>query len=145
MNKILKKGLIMGGIGTVLGFFIGLIFVLAEKDTSEPYLFRMLVGALYGGLGMGTSAVYDIPTWSVARSTITHFVVTLLGFYVFAVVEEWMSLGDEMFCIMSAMFLFTYFMIWMFQYLAFYRQIRVMNDELRSYQSSISTHKGGQN
>ena len=137
MNRVLKKGLILGAIGFVGGLFIGLtVFYLTEPtaplmpDFSKLSLFELIIGGIYGALAMGTSAVYDIESWSIAKCTFTHFIFTFVGLFVLARVQGWLNPGAKLMYVIAAAFIIIYIIIWLSQYLLFKRKVRQLNDDL---------------
>ncbi len=137
MNKVLKKGLILGSIGFVVGLMIGLTIFLISVDDLSNYHFTFrdaldfLVGGIFGGFAMGFSAVYDIESWSIARCTLTHFVPTILGFYLLGTIQGWLKIGDTLSFIMTFCYILAYFMIWLIQYLRYRKEVRNLNAKLK--------------
>ncbi len=136
MNSVLKKALILGSIGFVIGLAIGFTIFFLTGGSAEGItaynVFEFLVGGIYGALAMGGSAVYDIENWSIARSTATHFICTFVGFFVLAYLQRWLMPGELLFWIFVVMWIFAYFMIWLIQYLVYHRKINEMNEELKN-------------
>lgn len=142
MNKLLKKALLLSGMGFVIGILIGVsIFYFTGKAVTDDItvtltdLFYFLVGGIYGALAMGGSVVYDIESWSIARATFTHFVMAVTGFFALAWIQGWFSPKDLFFWIMFAMWVFAYFIIWLCQYLSYQRQVERINRELKEYRN----------
>ncbi|MBR5407625.1 MAG: DUF3021 domain-containing protein [Lachnospiraceae bacterium] len=137
MNKLLKRALILGCIGFFLGTAIGFfMYCITDVKTlwEQPFnghsMFKLLVGGLQGFLAMSTTVVYDIESWSIARSTFTHFVITAGGFFTMGYFQEWLIPGDIFFCIMAVSFVVVYFIIWLIQYLIYLHNIKQMNNDL---------------
>ncbi|MCR5476412.1 MAG: DUF3021 domain-containing protein [Lachnospiraceae bacterium] len=134
MNKLAKKGLLLGGIGFVIGTFIGVSIWLATSGghpvLSEISPFELIVGGIYGMLAMGGSISYDVEHWSILRCTLTHLVPTLLGFYVMGFVQGWLMPGSTLFWIMTVCWLTAYLIIWLSQCLIYRKKIRALNADL---------------
>ncbi|MCR4896173.1 MAG: DUF3021 domain-containing protein [Lachnospiraceae bacterium] len=135
MNKLAKKGLLLGGIGFVIGLLIGLGVWLASSGghpvLSEISPFELIVGGIYGMLAMGGSVSYDVEHWSILRCTLTHLVPTFLGFYVMGFVHGWLIPGSALFWIMTVCWLVAYLIIWLSQYLIWRKKIKALNEELK--------------
>ncbi|MCR5093154.1 MAG: DUF3021 domain-containing protein [Lachnospiraceae bacterium] len=139
MNKTLKKALILGGIGFAAGLLIGVsvFYITGVKGPNALKItdispFELLIGGIYGAIAMGCSVFYDIENWSILRATLSHFLLTLLGFYAMACLQRWMKLFDMVFWISTAAFIIVYIIIWLSQYFSWRRQVRRMNLELQA-------------
>lgn len=138
MNKIVKKALILGSIGFVIGLIIGLtVFFITEGGKPEGVTFsafsilEFLVGGIYGAMAMGGTVAYDIESWSIARSTATHFVITFAGFHVLAYIQGWFFPKEAWYIILVIAWIIAYIIIWLTQYLIFRKKIRKMNEDLK--------------
>lgn len=146
MKYVIKKALFLGSLGCVMGVAIGIVLwligtpdALSNEESLNTLCLYLVVSGLYGMIAMGSSAVYDIERWSIAKATFVHFIVTLAGFYALGMLEGWLKFGDMIFIIMTVSFVVIYFVIWFTQYMSYKRMIRNMNTELREYNSSKKT------
>lgn len=138
MKELFKKAVFFGALGCIMGLAIGIVLWLvgdpsassARADISNLILY-LVVSGVYGMIAMGSSVVYDIEEWSIAKATTTHFIVTLVGFYALGMIEGWLQFGDAVFCIMTISFVVIYFVIWFVQYLSFKRVVQNMNNDLK--------------
>ena len=137
MNKLFKKAMILGGIGFVLGLLIGLIIYGADElintgtvSVASLSLFELLVGGAQGFLAMASTVVYEIESWSIARATFTHFVVTLGGYLGMGYLQGWLLENPVFTAIMAAIFIIVYIIIWQVQYMKSLRDVRQMNEDL---------------
>ncbi len=136
MSNVLKKGFVLGACGFAMGVFIGICMcaVSGGVEFTPINVFYLLVGGLYGAWAMGGSAVYDIEEWSILRCTLTHFISTLLAFYLMGTIQGgWLVIGSTVFWIVTAAFVVCYFIIWLVQYLKYKREVRIMNEELKEF------------
>ncbi len=135
MNKLVKRGLILGIIGFVLGILIGLMFCLTGDEpgglelTGET-MFYLLIGGLQGMSAMGFTVVYEIEHWSILRCTVTHFIITAGGYFTMGYLQGWLIPGEMFAHIMIIAFVIAYFIIWLVQYLISLHKIRKMNEDL---------------
>ena len=136
MDNLWKKALILGLIGAVAGFVLCLIIIILTSDpNAEPVSVGMRVlyvaaGAFQGAIAMGTTVVYQIEKWSIARATVTHFVATFAAYFLMGYVQGWLEFGSVVFWITTAAMFVTYFIIWLTNYLSYKRTIHKMNEEL---------------
>ena len=137
MSKNAKIALRLGAIGFVVGIMIGLtVYYFSDVRLTGVWklsgraVFELLIGGIYGALSMGSSAVYEIESWSIAKATATHFIISFGGFFLMAYLQGWMKPGDLVFNIVVIVFIIVYIMIWLFQYLAYKRKVKRMNDAL---------------
>lgn len=120
MNDILRKLILFAALGCIMGLAIGIVLwligdpeALAARESVNTLIIYLVTSAVYGMVAMGSSVVYDIEEWSIARATVIHFAVTLIGFYALGMIEGWLKFGDAVFCIMSVSFVVVYFVIWL--------------------------------
>lgn len=144
MNSMLKKGLILGTIGFFIGGIVCLIIAGLTGDGSfsvNPALwsfsdwFYILIGCLHGTVCMASTVVYDVEEWSIARCTITHFVITFASFFAMAMIQGWMEPGDLFFWVWTLSWMAAWFMIWLILYFSYRRHIRKLNEELKELRS----------
>jgi hypothetical protein len=125
-----KKATLLGLAGFVTGSLIGACFTLAGSAAFPEALPHILLGGIYGGAAMGSSVVYDIEKWSIARATATHFLFVFALYFLIVVTMGWFRLNDPVFWIVIGAMLLAYVLIWLFQYLSCKRKIRKMNQDL---------------
>ena len=127
-----KKATLFALIGFIIGALIGIGFLLADRE--RPGLMEalphILVGGVYGAVAMGSSIVYDIESWSIARATVTHFLACFGLYFLIVITMGWFRLDDPTFWMVIALMVIAYVLIWLFQYLSYKRTIRKMNQEL---------------
>lgn len=127
-----KKTMLLGLAGFVLGALICIGFMLASSSEGLKAAFpNLLLSGIYGAVAMGSSIVYDIEKWSIARATATHFLLVFALYFLLVISMGWFSLSDPVFWIVVGAMVAGYILIWLLQYLSYKRQIREMNDELK--------------
>ena len=143
MNRLVKKGLVLGTIGFWIGLAIGIsINFLSGLQSDEPIVFtladflKMMVGGIYGFMPMGAQVIYEIDEWSIFKATATHFAITFLGFMLLAAVQGWLRPDNPVFWIISFFFILCYFLIWLFNYLKYKRDISKMNEDIKEIRSN---------
>ena len=133
-----KKAALLGLIGFAAGALICAAFILFGGSSAgfRADLPNLLMGGFYGAVAMSSSVIYEIEKWSIARSTATHFLL-ILGLYCLLVLSlGWFRVNDPLFWIVIAVMVAGYVLIWLFQYLAYKRKVRQMNDDLKKLRSS---------
>ncbi|MBR3503317.1 MAG: DUF3021 domain-containing protein [Clostridia bacterium] len=145
MNEIKKTALWFALLGFVVGVAVGVMFYLparpdgflAHEENRHALLLYFLFSGLYGGLNMGSSALYSIENWSILRCTLTHLAICVgstIVFFCGMILLGWMSVPSAPVCALAgAAFVFVYAMIWLGQYLAYRRQVKKMNAKLRAW------------
>ncbi len=147
-NRVIFLSSIGLGLGAVLGTVItaisatetyadGSLYFCAREFTEfagsplKAFVIQALVCAVYGMIGMGGSAVYKIEEWSVLKSTVVHFCITLSFYYITAFFLRWISPSDAQDCIMMFfVFLIPYVIIWLSNYLYNRHQVELINKKL---------------
>lgn len=137
MNKKLKNALILTGVGFIIGLAIGIFMIYIQggqlNDLTGRDIFMLFVGGLQGAIPMGLTVVYDIEHWSILRSTVTHFIPTMIVFYAGSYCMGWLKFGTTVFWIATVLMIVTYYIIWMSQYLIYLRQVKTMNAKIREF------------
>ena len=130
-----KKAVLRGLIGFALGGAICIAFILAGSSDglTAKDLPHILLGGLYGAAALGSSVVYEIEKWSIARATATHFLLVFVPYFLIAIAMGWFRLDDPVFWIMIAAMVIGYVFIWLFQFLSCRRKIREMNEDLKKW------------
>lgn len=132
-----KKATLLILIGFITGAAIGILFTLARSSEGlkASDLPQFLLGGIYGAVAMGSSLVYDIEKWSIARATATHFLLVFALYFLLVTAMGWFRLDDPVFWIVISVMVIAYVLIWLFQYLAYKRKIQAMNEELKKWKS----------
>lgn len=132
-----KKVTLLSLAGFVIGSLIGTAFILIGGSSKgiAADLPHILLGGLYGAAAMGSSVVYEIEKWSIARATATHFLCTFALYFLLSLSLGWFRPEEPLFWIVIGVMTAAYLLIWLFQYLAYKRTIQKMNDDLKKWKS----------
>ena len=133
-----KKATLLGLAGFVIGAAIVICLVLLDSQPLQGAFTHIVIGGIYGAVAMGSSVVYGIEKWSIARATATHFLLVFALYFFLVISMGWFSLSDPVFWIVVGTMVAVYILIWLLQYLSYRRQIREMNDELIKWKSRNS-------
>lgn len=133
-----KKATLLGLAGFVIGAAIVICLVLLDSQPLQGAFAHIVIGGIYGAVAMGSSVVYGIEKWSIARATATHFLLVFALYFLLVISMGWFSLSDPVFWIVVGTMVAVYILIWLIQYLSYRRQIREMNDELIKWKSGNS-------
>ncbi|MCR5211998.1 MAG: DUF3021 domain-containing protein [Lachnospiraceae bacterium] len=95
------------------------------------FVLQAVVCGIYGAVAMGGSAVYGIEKWSVARCTITHYLMVMIGIYVTGFLLRWFSINDmASLLVMIPIMTVPYFIIWLVNYISYRVQLNEINRDL---------------
>ena len=90
-------------------------------------------------MAMGSSVVYEIERWSIARATATHFLLLFVLYFLLVISMGWFRLDEPVFWIVVAVMVVGYVFIWLFQYLSYRRKICEMNEDLKKWKRKRDT------
>ena len=100
MRMLWKKATLLGLAGFVLGVLTGIGFMLARSSEGLKAAFpNLLLSGIYSAVVMGSSIVYDIEEWSIARATATHFLLSFSLYFLLVLSMGWFRLDDPVFWI----------------------------------------------
>ena len=132
-----KKATLLGLAGFVLGVLTGIGFMLARSSEGLKAAFpNLLLSGIYSAVVTGSSIVYDIEEWSIARATATHFLLSFSLYFLLVLSMGWFRLDDPVFWIVIAVMVVIYVLVWLFQYLSYKRKIQEMNRDLKIWKST---------
>ena len=132
-----KKATLLGLAGFALGVLTGIGFMLARSSEGLKEAFpNLLLSGIYSAVVTGSSIVYDIEEWSIARATATHFLLSFSLYFLLVLSMGWFQLDDPVFWIVIAVMVVIYVLVWLFQYLSYRRKIREMNHDLKIWKST---------
>ena len=136
-----KKAAVLSLAGFAAGAVISIIFILtgSPDGLTGKNVPHILLGGLYGAAAMGSTVIYDVEKWSIARATATHFLLSFALYFLLVITMGWFRLDDPVFWIVVAAMALGYILIWLFQYLSWKRKIREMNEQLKNRQPGENT------
>lgn len=123
MNKYLKgfllRGMMFGGFGPII---LGIVYFILSKTINEFSLdgLEVLLGIvstyLLAFVQAGVSVFNQIERWSVPKSLFCHFGSLYAVYVFFYVVNSWIPFEWGVIGIFTAIFVVTYFIIWLTVY-----------------------------
>ena len=139
MDGLFKSVLCRSVIGFALGLLAGagilcLVPGAFTEGTAWPAI-CLISCPVYGAVAMGSTVVYDIERWSVARATLTHLLFTLGGLYLLGLAQGWLAFTLFGFFIPTAGFIAVYFLIWFVQWLTLRDKIRRVNRGMKEWKA----------
>lgn len=131
-DKFIMKALL----GTVLGMIIGIIMWLLNNrslsgaDRAE-FIIHLIGSALLGLIAMGSSVVYEIESWGILRSTILHYVLCMVTFFIDSTLLGWF-IGFSSILIAILIMTVIYALIWICESLYWKKAIESLNEQLKN-------------
>lgn len=143
MRDFWKNTAKMAAIGFAAGLLVGLGFLLpygvgafyAEYGAGRVALHLGLSGVL-GAVNMGSATIYSLEHWGVLRCTVTHFVITMSCLCLIGFTMGWFALGDPVTPWVLGSCVVIYFVIWLVMYLRGKRQVRRINEALKTWKDA---------
>ena len=140
MSEFWKKTIIRAAVGFAMGMLVGvgLLFIASveayyvKRGMNGLTLYLALSGLL-GAAGMGGTTIYALEHWSLFRCTATHFAITLFAYCAVGFTLGWLDLRDPATPFMFLGYVIAYFMIWLIMYIRYKRQIRRINEALKTW------------
>ena len=136
-------GIIITAVSATMEYADGTLYLCSKEfnafigDPLLAFVIQALVTGTYGMIGMGGSSVYYIERWSLLGATVSHFVVTVVCYYITAFFLRWISPSDVFSCfIMFMFFLIPYVIIWTSKYFSYKSQIKEINEGLIAFKAS---------
>lgn len=132
-----KRAVLLGIAGFVLSGIICIVFILTGSSggLTGKDLPHILLGGIYGAVAMGSTVIYDVEKWSIARGTATHFLLVFALYFLLVISMGWFRLDDPVFWIVVGAMAAGYILVWLIQYLLYRRKIREMNDVLNKWKT----------
>ena len=142
MSELWKRTVILAAVGFVLGILVGLGFLsitgvgtyYVQKGADGLALYLALSGLL-GAVGMGGTTIYSMEHWGLLRCTVTHFVITLLAYCAVGSTLGWLDLREPVTLLMFLGYVIAYFIIWLAMCIKYKRQIRRINEALKTWKA----------
>ncbi|KRL01106.1 DUF3021 domain-containing protein [Liquorilactobacillus capillatus] len=133
--------------GITIGLLISLVFSyiyrLENYVPSAPYFTEMfkhplnaiavsiVLWALMGILFSTTSLIFTKENWSITRQTVTHFIVTFVGFVPLAILAGWFPLRWGVFIFFTIIFVIIYVFLWFISMLKAKHDIQKINRNIK--------------
>lgn len=145
MRELWRKTVNLAGTGFILGMWVGLGF-LSITDIGTYYIqngadglaLYLALSGLLGAVGMGGMTIYSLEQWSLLRCTVTHSIITLSTYCAVGFTLGWLDLRDRTTLFMFLGYVIAYCIIWLAMHLKYKRQIRQINEALRTWKAHQS-------
>ena len=130
-KELISKTIIRALIGTIIGIGISVAICMFSGNYKEifnhpgAFVAQLTGSALLGFVNMGAMSIYDIESWGLVRTTVTHFAISFTSFLLANTLLGWF--GRNMLVIMIIAFVLVYFLIWLIQYLIWKKEIAMKN------------------
>lgn len=138
MNKYLKsflhRGLMFGGFGpVVVGIVFAILGATLENFHIDGWQILLAVTSTYllAFVQAGASVFNQIEHWSVAKSLLWHFVTIYCAYSLCYVANAWIPFEPMVLVIFTAVFVVTYFIIWLSVYFAVKATERKLNKRMQ--------------
>lgn len=120
MNKYLKnfltRGMMFSGFGPIVASFVYfcLSFSIENFSVSGKEIFLAVISTyLMAFVLAGASVFNQIEHWSLAKSTLCHFIVYYFSYVICYLLNSWIPFDLEFLLIFTGIFVVAYFIIWL--------------------------------
>lgn len=107
------------------------VFVSASSNSLNVLSFSILIWALMGALFAVAVLIFEMDHWSLARQTLTHFCVTLVGFMALAYLAGWYPLNLTSLSSEVLVFVVIYLVFWFSSMLRTRRNVAAINRKIK--------------
>ena len=135
-KELISKTIIRALIGAIVGIGISIAICMFSGNYKEifyhpgAFVAQLTGSALLGFVNMGAMSIYDIESWGLVRTTVTHFAISFISFLLANTLLGWFS--RNVLVIVIIVFVLVYFLIWLFQYLIWKKRIKELNNDLKN-------------
>lgn len=145
-KKILHRSLWGMPIGIAISYLITVVSSAAVGDGAyypvvpaletalgseiNAVLIQLLCSIFYGAVFAGASVIWEMESWSILRTTITHLLVISIFSFPIAWVMMWIPHNFWGAVIYFAIFFGIYTIIWFSQYVSMKKHIHQLNEQL---------------
>lgn len=140
VREFWKNTAVMAAIGFVAGLLVGLAFLLLygigayyAQYGAGRFALHLAISGLVGLVNMGTTTIYGLEHWSLLRCTLTHFAITMACLCLIGFPMDWFSLHDPYTPWILGGCVVVYFIIWLVMSLHGKRQVRRINEALKTW------------
>ena len=130
VKSFLHRGLIFGGLGPVI---LGIIFFCIDASlpdfslSGKEVLIGIISTYLLAFIHAGASIFNQIERWSIAKSLLFHFLTLYIAYVFCYAVNSWIPFDPAVILLFSAIFVLSYFIVWLTVYLIVKRTQRSLN------------------
>ena len=128
-TKFIIRALVGFSIGISIGAITYVVFTSETEPLNKGYLLMQLFGSgLYGVIANGGAIVYDFESWSLGRSTLTHYIITFAAMFITSEILGWFP--HEILLLILLAFSVAYLAIWLTEYYLWKKEIARINSQL---------------
>lgn len=134
LKAFLQRGLAFGGFGPIV---LGIIAAVHQLIAGEPLavdgiqlLLAIVSTYLLAFVQAGVSVFNQIESWSLPRSLLCHFGTLYVAYVLCYLVNSWIPFHPSVILVFTAVFVVTYFVIWLAVYLSVRAFERRCNEKL---------------
>ncbi len=134
IKQFFQRGMLFGGFGPIIAGFVYLIFSMTLEDfTLSGYEVFIAILSTYvlAFLQAGASIFNQIEEWPLARSLLFHFLTIYIAYVGCYLVNSWIPFEPMVLAIFTAIFVVTYFIIWLTVYFIIKATSKKMNNALQ--------------
>lgn len=91
---------------------------------------QFLLSGMVGAICAASSVIWEVDSWSLFRTTITHFFIITIPFLPISALLGWCALDLQGILSYLGIFVFIYLCIWISQYFAYKKKIQKINRAL---------------
>ena len=142
MSELWKKTILQAAIGFVLGILVGLGFLSITgvgayyvKNGAGGLALYLALSGLLGAVGVGGTTIYSLEHWGLLRCTLSHFALTLSVYCAVGFTLGWLDPRDPGTSLMFLGYVIAYFIIWLTMCIKYKRQIRRINEALKTWKA----------
>lgn len=115
-------------------YFCDPSFVKIFGNEIIAFTIQSIISGLYGGICFGSTIIYEIETWSILKTTITHFLVVMFSFFITAFTLKWWSTNDYIINLtILGTIISVYFVIWIIQYIIYKIEISKIQNNIDKF------------
>ncbi|MCL2236109.1 MAG: DUF3021 domain-containing protein [Defluviitaleaceae bacterium] len=145
-KKAVLRGLLGVPLGITMGFIVSIIISLAIGDGNftpvvpemaelfsneiNGVLFNVMLYSVLGASFSAATVIWEMKDWSIARQTITHFIISAGTMMPVAWFGHWMERTLVGLIIFFAVFVVIFAKIWVIQYLVWRKRIHGINEKI---------------
>lgn len=105
-------------------------FYLSHFNETTTMIISIIIWGCIGILFAQTNRIFEEADWSITRATVTHFVLTYVGFVPLAVLAGWFPLHTSALATFTFIFILIYCFIWIYHYKKNQKIVQQINQQI---------------
>lgn len=133
LKEYLKRGLMFGGFGPIIAGIVLFIIDMCGVDVtlSGANLLLVIISTyILAFVQAGASVLNQIEHWPITKSLFFHFITIYLAYSLCYILNSWIPFEPNVLLIFTAIFIVTYFIIWITVYLIVKHTSKKLNKQL---------------